>query len=77
MIQIAKILSQDFPEVRVDLYEISQKPIFGELTFTTGYGYWRKEFYREIGSLLDISKVSKQIIMNKPKKYSIFNLLIP
>lgn len=34
MVEIAKILSQDFPFVRVDLYVENDKPIFGELTFT-------------------------------------------
>lgn len=34
MLRIAKILSEDFPFVRVDLYVENDKPIFGELTFT-------------------------------------------
>lgn len=33
MIRIAKDLSQEFPFVRVDLYEVNKKVIFGELTF--------------------------------------------
>lgn len=33
MIKVAKKLSQDFPFVRVDLYDISGKVVFGELTF--------------------------------------------
>ena len=33
MIEIATNLSQDFPFVRVDLYEVQNKIIFGELTF--------------------------------------------
>lgn len=32
MKEIARKLSQDFPHVRVDLYEINGKPYFGELT---------------------------------------------
>jgi len=39
MIQIAKILSKDFPHVRVDLYNIDGKIYFGELTFYNGSGY--------------------------------------
>lgn len=34
MIKIAETLSSDFPYCRVDLYEIEDKVIFGELTFT-------------------------------------------
>lgn len=38
MIQIAKILSSDFPFVRVDLYDLEGKVCFGELTFTPANG---------------------------------------
>lgn len=34
MIEVAKILSSDFPFVRVDLYQITDRVLFGELTFT-------------------------------------------
>lgn len=39
MISIAKILSEDFPFVRVDLYNIGGKIYFGELTFYPWSGY--------------------------------------
>lgn len=39
MLKIASILSEDFPFVRVDLYNISGKVIFGELTFYPWSGY--------------------------------------
>ena len=39
MINIVKILSEDFPHVRVDLYNIDGKIYFGELTFYDGSGY--------------------------------------
>ena len=39
MIDIAKILSKDFPFVRVDLYNISGRIVFGELTFYPSSGY--------------------------------------
>lgn len=39
MLLIAKILSQRFPFVRVDLYEVDGKVYFGELTFTPCAGY--------------------------------------
>ena len=39
MIEIAKILSEDFPAVRVDLYNINGRIYFGELTFFPWSGY--------------------------------------
>ena len=39
MIKIANILASDFPFVRVDLYWVNLKVIFGELTFYPWTGY--------------------------------------
>lgn len=39
MLEISKILSSDFPFVRVDLYNIKGVIYFGELTFYDGSGY--------------------------------------
>ncbi len=39
MLEIAEVLSKPFPQVRVDLYNIDGKIIFGELTFFTNSGY--------------------------------------
>ncbi|MEI3356183.1 MAG: ATP-grasp fold amidoligase family protein [Clostridia bacterium] len=39
MISVAEILAKDFPFVRVDLYSINGKIIFGELTFYPWSGY--------------------------------------
>ena len=39
MLEIAEILSRDFPFVRVDLYNISGRIFFGELTFYPWSGY--------------------------------------
>jgi hypothetical protein len=39
MIDIAEVLSKDFPHVRVDLYNIKGEIIFGELTFYNASGY--------------------------------------
>lgn len=39
MIEVAKILSEDFPFVRVDLYYVNNKIYFGELTFYPWTGY--------------------------------------
>lgn len=39
MVELAEILSKDFPHVRVDFYNIDGNIIFGELTFYNGSGY--------------------------------------
>ncbi len=49
MLNVAKILSSGFPEVRVDLYNVNGCPMFGEMTFSTGFGYFTDEFYRILG----------------------------
>lgn len=57
MIQVAEKLSQGFPELRVDLYNVQGKIYFGELTFTSQGGfmdYYTPEFNLELGSKFDI-----------------------
>ena len=52
MIEVARKLSEDFPQVRVDLYNIDGKIYFGELTFYDGSGYFHydpDEFDYEMG----------------------------
>lgn len=39
IIAAAEVLSQPFPFVRIDYYEIDGRPIFGEMTFTPAGGY--------------------------------------
>jgi len=58
MLEIASKLSNPFPEVRVDFYVINNKPIIGELTFTSGYGNYTDEFYDYLGSKIDLSKIN-------------------
>ena len=58
MIEIAEKLSQGFPELRVDLYNVQGKIYFGELTFTSQGGfmdYFTPEFLRELGGKFQIS----------------------
>lgn len=64
MLKIASKLSESFPEVRVDFYVVDNKPVIGELTFSTGYGYFTKEYYNYLGDKCDISalKVIKKKI---------------
>lgn len=62
MKQISEILSKDFPQVRVDLYEVNGKVYFGELTFTSqgGYmSYFSKEELLRMGRNVTLPK--KQI----------------
>ena len=58
MLEIANILSADFPFVRVDLYEVNEKIYFGELTFSpTGgvFATYSNEFIEKMGKKLILS----------------------
>lgn len=58
MLQIAEKLSAPFKHVRVDLYNVHGKIIFGEMTFCNGGGMQVLEplsFNLEIGKLIDTS----------------------
>lgn len=58
MLKVARKLSKDFPFVRVDLYNLSGKIYFGELTFYSSSGYASfspDEFDYTLGSLMDCS----------------------
>lgn len=60
MVGIAERLSEDFPCVRVDLYNVGGKIYFGELTFTSYGGlmnYYTDEFQMLAGSMIDLSGV--------------------
>lgn len=59
MIEVAKKLSKDIPQVRVDFYDIDGDVIFGEMTFTTGFGYFSKDFYNYLGSKINLEEVKK------------------
>ena len=57
MIRIAATLSEPFPQVRVDLYEVKGKVYFGELTFTSLGGmmnYYTSEYLQEMGEQVTI-----------------------
>ena len=63
MIKIATQLSQSFPHVRVDLYNIDGEIIFGELTFFHLNGFMPfidHELELEMGSWLDLSTINKE-----------------
>lgn len=54
MKEIAAKLGKGFKEVRIDFYVINGKPIIGEMTFTSGYGYFTDEYYDYLGSKIDL-----------------------
>ena len=60
MIKVAEKLSEEFPCVRVDLYNVNGKIYFGELTFTSYGGmmdFHTEEFLNLAGGLVDLSNV--------------------
>lgn len=59
ILKYASILSDGFPEVRVDFYYINDKIYFGEMTFTAGYGNYSDEYYNYLGSKVDLTKANK------------------
>ena len=62
MVEYATILAKPFPFVRVDFYELDNKPLIGELTFTP-YGnmitYYKKEAIDVLGTKLKLPKKYK------------------
>ena len=59
MIKIAERLCKPFPHVRVDLYNIDGKIVFGELTFYSNSGsvnVYSESFDAEIGSWIDLNR---------------------
>jgi hypothetical protein len=62
MLEISRKLSESFPHVRVDLYNIDGEIIFGELTFfhLSGIQKFRNESLEdEMGSWLDLERINK------------------
>lgn len=57
MIEAAKLLSKNIPQVRVDFYEIDGKLYFGEMTFTSSGGfmkYFTNDFLLEMGKQIKL-----------------------
>ena len=58
MLEIVEKLSEPFPFVRVDFYEIDNKPVFGKMTFTPGHNEaGNPAFLKIMGDLVDISNI--------------------
>jgi hypothetical protein len=65
---VAEKIAGSFPEVRVDLYNLNGKIVFGEITFYDGSGYMKFEpdrFDYELGEKFDILRMNK----NECKKH--------
>jgi hypothetical protein len=61
MLKISKVLSEGFPHVRIDFYEVNKKVIFGEMTFFHGNGFEKfkpKEFEVTMGEMIKLPKSS-------------------
>ena len=68
MIKLSKILSKDFPIVRVDFYEVENKLYVGELTFTPGSGfgkYMPADWDYKIGKWLDLNKLEDNYLIKE------------
>ena len=62
MLEVASILSEGFPQVRVDLYEVDDKVYFGELTFTSNFGmmeFYTDEYLEYLGSKVNLLGVKR------------------
>lgn len=63
MLEIASKLSENIPQVRIDLYEVDGRPYFGEMTFTSAGGFmnfYTPEFLLEMGKLVNLKLVEKR-----------------
>lgn len=55
MLEMAQQISSSFPECRVDFYIVDNQPVIGEMTFSSGYGYFTEEYYNYLGDKIDLS----------------------
>lgn len=62
MVEIARKLSEGFDYVRVDLYSLGNKILFGEMTFTPGNGLYPK--FAPLKADFELGK-----LLNLPPKY--------
>ena len=62
MVEISKLLCEDFPMVRIDLYTLNGAVYFGEITFTSAAGYDFPNpfnYDKELGKLIIIDKTKR------------------
>ncbi len=65
MVKIAADLCKPFPHVRVDLYNIDGRIVFGEMTFYSAGGFVRvnsREMDEKIGSWIDLEKYNQYMV---------------
>lgn len=60
MLEMAQKLAKPFPEVRVDFYIVNGEPVIGELTFTTGYGYFSDDYYHYLGKKINLDRIPRK-----------------
>ena len=64
MKEISSILSDGFPEARIDLYEVNGKVKFGEITFFDGSGYMTFEpdsFDTKFGEAFSLPEIHRRV----------------
>lgn len=67
MVEVVTKLSNGFKYVRVDLYDLEDKVLFGEMTFTPGSGLypykgtWTYDKDIELGQLIDVSSITNEL----------------
>lgn len=65
MVKIVSDLCKPFPHVRVDLYNLDGRIVFGEMTFYSAGGFVRvnsKEMDEQIGSWIDLEKYRQYMV---------------
>lgn len=63
MIKLAEKLSSNFPQVRVDFYEVNGKIFFGEMTFYHWSGFvpfYPNKYDKEFGDLINIENIKNK-----------------
>ena len=63
MFNLSKIISKDFPIVRVDFYNLKDKLLLGELTFYPAGGHSKfepKEWDYKFGEMVDLNKIPRE-----------------
>lgn len=61
LLDVARKISAPFPQLRADFYIVHGRPVIGEMTFSQGYGFLKKEVYDRLGEIMDITKVKKTV----------------
>lgn len=59
MLEMSRTISKPFSHVRVDFYIIDNKPVLGEMTFTTGWGFFTYDFYDYLGKKIDLDNIKE------------------